>query len=59
MKWLGLAAEFGLVAAIGLTLTVQATGAGQGGPDSPAPSASDVVAAAAFAERQAERVNGR
>jgi|GEM_PF-3513991 len=59
MKWLGSAAEFGLVAAMGLMLTVQATGAGAPRePEAPAPSAADVVAAIAFAERHAEQVNG-
>ena len=60
MKWLGSAAEFGLVAAMGLMLTVQATGTAPAPePAAPAPSAAEVVAAVAFAERQAERVNGR
>lgn len=59
MKWLGSAAEFGLVAAMGLMLTVQATGAARSAPGAPAPTAEEIVAAAAFAERQAQRVNGR
>lgn len=58
MKWLGSAAEFGLVAAMGLMLTVQATGPAMPETEARAPSASEIVAAVAFAESQAERVNG-
>ncbi|HEX8217108.1 MAG TPA: hypothetical protein VF577_06565 [Allosphingosinicella sp.] len=58
MKWLGSAAEFGLVAAMGLMLTVQATGQASREPQAPAPSADQIAAAVDFAEREAARVNG-
>jgi hypothetical protein len=59
MKWLGSAAELGLVAAMGLMLTVQATGGAPAAEaEVPRPSASEIDAAIDFAERQAERVNG-
>lgn len=58
MKWLGSAAEFGLVAALGLTLTVQATGQAPREAQAPEPSAAQIAAAVEFAEREAARVNG-
>jgi len=58
MKALGSAAEFGLVAAIGLMLTVQATGNSPSEVENPVPSADQIAAAVDFAEREADRVNG-
>ena len=58
MKWLGSAAEFGLVAAIGMALTVQAIGEAPPAVAEPAPSATQIAAAVEFAEREAAKVNG-
>jgi hypothetical protein len=54
-------AELAAVMALGLTLIVQANGAGAppvAAPAPAAPTADEVVAAVALAERKAEEVNG-
>ena len=60
MKRVRSLAEFGLVAAFGATLTIQATRTqlAQQVP-APAPTMAEIEAAVAFAERQALEVNGR
>lgn len=57
MRWLASAAEFGLVATVGLMLTLETTGAAPPEPRPSVPSADEVAAAVAFAERQAEEIN--
>ena len=51
-------AELGLVLALGVTLVVQANGAPPTAAAVPAPTAEQIEAAVAFAEREAERING-
>ena len=58
MKWFGSATEFGLVAAMGLMLTVRATGEAPREIEAPAPSPGEIVAAVEHAEREAARING-
>ena len=58
MKKLGSVAEFGLVVAFGVTLTLRATGA-PATAEAPMPSIEQIEAAVAQADAQADAVNGR